>query len=92
MFGILTDLEKCLERIDPGAHRRIKGLRLVTAYGIALAFGTLRDVSAHIPSNLSLGVLAGNFALWASVSGIGIGGCIVSFSLARRPREAQRSL
>jgi hypothetical protein len=68
MFGILTDLEKWLERIDPGAHRRIKGLRLVTAYGIALALGTLRDVSAHIPSNLSLGVLAGNFALWASVS------------------------
>jgi Fusaric acid resistance protein-like len=26
------------------------------------------DISAHIPSNLSLGALAGNFALWASVS------------------------
>jgi hypothetical protein len=24
-----------LDRIDPGTHRRIKGLRLVTAYGIA---------------------------------------------------------
>jgi hypothetical protein len=68
MLAILTNLEKWLDRIDPGAHRRIKGLRLVTAYGIALALGTLRDVSAHIPSNLSLGALAGNFALWASVS------------------------
>jgi hypothetical protein len=29
-----------LDRIDPGGHRRIKGLRLVTAYGIAARLGT----------------------------------------------------
>lgn len=68
MWTPMVSLEKWLDRIDPGTHRRIKGLRLVTAYGIALALGTLRDVSAHIPSNVSLGVLAGNIALWASVS------------------------
>jgi Fusaric acid resistance protein-like len=57
-----------LEQIDPGMHRRIKGLRLVTAYGIAAALGSLRDVSHSLPSGLSLGSLAGGFALWASVS------------------------
>lgn len=68
MWTILARAEQWLNRIDPGTHRRIKGLRLVTAYGIALALGALRDISAHIPSNLALGALAGNFALWASVS------------------------
>jgi hypothetical protein len=57
-----------LEQVDPGMHRRIKGLRLVTAYGIAAALGSLRDVSHGLPSGLSLGSLAGGFALWASVS------------------------
>jgi hypothetical protein len=68
MSTIQARLEAWFERIDPGAHRRIKGLRLVTAYGIALALGALKDVSADIPSSLSLGTLAGNIALWASVS------------------------
>lgn len=57
-----------LERVDPGTHRRIKGLRLVTAYGIAVALDTLHDVTADVPSNLDFGTLAGGFALWASVS------------------------
>jgi hypothetical protein len=57
-----------LERLDPGTHRRIKGLRLVTAYGIAAALGTLQDIAHSVPSSVSLGALAGNFALWASVS------------------------
>jgi hypothetical protein len=57
-----------LERIDPGTHRRIKGLRLVTAYGIAMALGTLQDIAHSVPSSVSLGTLAANFALWASVS------------------------
>jgi hypothetical protein len=57
-----------VEQIDPGMHRRIKGLRLVTAYGIAAALGSLRDVSHGLPSGLSLSSLAGGFALWASVS------------------------
>ena len=57
-----------LDRVDPGTHRRIKGLRLVTAYGIAAALGTLHDVAIGLPGSASLGFLAGNIALWASVS------------------------
>jgi hypothetical protein len=57
-----------LVRVDPGTHRRIKGLRLVTAYGIAAALGTLQDIAHSVPSSVSLGYLAGSFALWASVS------------------------
>jgi hypothetical protein len=57
-----------LERVDPGARRRVKGLRLVTAYGIAMGLGTLQGVSAGLPANVSAGTLAGGFALWASVS------------------------
>jgi uncharacterized membrane protein YccC len=68
MWAILARMERWLDRVDPGTHRRVKGLRLVTAYGIAEALGALRDVTADVPSNLSLGTLAGGFALWASVS------------------------
>jgi hypothetical protein len=57
-----------LERIDPGTHRRIKGLRLVTAYGIAAMLGSLHDISHGLSNDLSLSSLAGGFALWASVS------------------------
>src|SRR5215471_1905337 len=57
-----------LDRVDPGTHRRIKGLRLVTAYGIAAALGTLQDVTHGLPAGVSPGYLASNFALWASVS------------------------
>ncbi|SAK70047.1 hypothetical protein AWB77_02912 [Caballeronia fortuita] len=57
-----------LDRIDPGTHRRIKGLRLVTAYGLAAALGTLQDVTQSVPAGVSVGALAGGFALWASVS------------------------
>jgi Fusaric acid resistance protein-like len=59
---------KWIERIDPGTHRRIKGLRLVTAYGLGAALGTLQDLAHSLPQGLSLGALAGGFALWASVS------------------------
>jgi hypothetical protein len=64
----MSDEARWLARVDPGAHRRIKGLRLVTAYGIAAALGTLQDIAGHVPSSMSLGTLAGGFALWASVS------------------------
>lgn len=57
-----------LERIDPGTHRRIKGLRLVTAYGIAAMLGTIVGTTYGLPGGPSLGFLAGGFALWASVS------------------------
>lgn len=57
-----------LERVDPGTHRRIKGLRLVTAYGIAWMMGTLEGRSIQLPGHNSLSALAAGFALWASVS------------------------
>lgn len=57
-----------LERIDPGVHRRIKGLRLVTAYGIATALSALRAVAHGITGGQQIGLLAAGFALWASVS------------------------
>jgi uncharacterized membrane protein YccC len=68
MWAVLARLEHGFERIDPGAHRRIKGLRLVTAYGIAEALGSLKHIATDMPHSAALGTLAGNFALWASVS------------------------
>jgi hypothetical protein len=64
----LSVLGRWLDRIDPGTHRRIKGLRLVTAYGIAAALGALQDIAHHVPGSIPLSYLAGSFALWASVS------------------------
>lgn len=57
-----------LDRIDPGMHRRIKGLRLVTAFGIASMLGTMGDITHGLPGGASLTLLAGSFGLWASVS------------------------
>jgi hypothetical protein len=68
MQRVLNLVVQWLEKIDPGTHRRIKGLRLVTAYGIAVALGTLHDFASLAPAGVSLGSLAGSFALWASVS------------------------
>ncbi len=64
----LTAIASWLERIDPGAHRRIKGLRLVTAYGIAAMLGTMADIERGLPDAPALSSLAGGIALWASVS------------------------
>ena len=57
-----------LERIDHGARRRIKGLRLVAAYGIAAATGALLQHWYGFPGGASLSYVAAGFALWASVS------------------------
>ncbi len=58
-----------LDRIDPGANRRIKGLRLVTAYGIAAMLGTMPEIArGWHGGTATLSSLAGGFALWASVS------------------------
>ena len=57
-----------LDRIDAGAHRRVKGLRLVTAYGIAAMLGALLHSSYHISDRSFLSYLAAGFGLWASVS------------------------
>jgi Fusaric acid resistance protein-like len=64
----LAAVARWLDRIDPGAHRRIKGLRLVTAYGIAAMLGTMTDIARGLRDGLALNSLAGGFALWASVS------------------------
>lgn len=57
-----------LDRIDPGVHRRVKGLRLVTAYGIAAMLGAQLYSSYHISDGFFLSYLAAGFGLWASVS------------------------
>jgi hypothetical protein len=64
--GSLKRLATTLDRLDPGTHRRIKGLRLVTAFGLA-------DMLAAVPGiaygrEMLVGTLAAGFALWASVS------------------------
>jgi hypothetical protein len=56
-----------LDHIDPGVHRRIKGLRVVTAFGIAAMLGTMSDIDRGLPVGVSLSMLAGNIALWASI-------------------------
>jgi Fusaric acid resistance protein-like len=66
--SLLEDARGWLEHVDSGAHRRIKGLRLVSAYGIAAMLGTLAATSHGLPHGESLGFLAAGFALWASVS------------------------
>jgi Fusaric acid resistance protein-like len=61
-----NDIRGWFDRIDPGTHRRIKGLRLVTAFGLAALLATVPQISrGHA---VSLGPLAAGFALWASVS------------------------
>jgi hypothetical protein len=57
-----------LDRIDPGTHRRVKGLRLIIAYGIAWMMGSLQGLSLQLPGHASFGALAAGFALWACVS------------------------
>jgi hypothetical protein len=57
-----------LDQIDPGAHRRVKGLRLVTAYGIAAMLGIVVQRTYQFSGSSYLSYLAAGFALWASVS------------------------
>jgi fusaric acid resistance family protein len=64
----LTHAGQWLDRIDPGVHRRIKGLRLVTAYGIAAMLGAMPEISRAVPHASLLSSIAAGFALWASVS------------------------
>jgi len=65
---LVTLIGAWLERVDPGAHRRVKGLRIVTAYGGATALASVHNVTVLVPAHASLTALAGGFALWASVS------------------------
>jgi hypothetical protein len=66
--SFLAVATRWLDRIDPGTHRRVKGLRLVTAYGIAAMLGTMVDIKRGVPDGAALNSLGGGFALWASVS------------------------
>jgi|SRR3984885_1243596 hypothetical protein len=68
MNSIVERIGQWLDRIDPGVHRRVKGLRLVTAYGIAAMLGALLYSSYHISGGSILSYLAAGFGLWASVS------------------------
>lgn len=65
MRAVPVRLKTWLDRVDPGAHGRLKGLRLVAAYALAETLGSL----THLPG--AIGMLAGSFALWASVSEAG---------------------
>src|SRR5262245_44974954 len=57
-----------LDRLDPGTHRRIKGLRLVTAFGIAWMASSVPGIALRSLPGAYLGAIAAGFALWASVS------------------------
>jgi hypothetical protein len=63
-----TKIASWLEQIDPGVHRRIKGLRLVSAYGIAAMLGIVLQRTYQFAGSSYLSYLAAGFALWASVS------------------------
>ena len=47
-----------LEQIDPGGHRRRKGLRLVAAYSLAAVLGIVLHRSYDISGSQWLGYLA----------------------------------
>ncbi len=66
--GVMNPVGLWLEHIDPGAHRRIKGLRLSTAFAIAALGGSLYANTHAVARSDVLGMLAAGFALWGSVS------------------------
>jgi hypothetical protein len=68
MNSMVQRIGQWLESIDPGVHRRVQGLRLVTAYGIAAMLGALLYSSYHLSGGWVLSYLAAGFSLWASVS------------------------
>ncbi|SHF20269.1 Fusaric acid resistance protein-like [Kaistia soli DSM 19436] len=67
-MAVFEAISGWFERVDPGTHRRVKGLRLVTAFGLAAMMGTLHAVASGVANGGTLSFLAGGFALWASVS------------------------
>jgi hypothetical protein len=66
MQQLLISIDGWFNQIDPGTHRRIKGLRLVIAFGLAALLATVPQIARGHAT--SLGPLASGFALWASVS------------------------
>jgi hypothetical protein len=65
---LLGSIAFWLEKVDPGSHRRIKGIRLVTAFGLATLAAAHYASSYSIQKGDILSALAGGFALWGSVS------------------------
>lgn len=65
---MLNPAMQWLAGVDPGAHRRVKGLRLVTAFGIAALAGSLYSSTHALSDGGTLGLTAAGFALWGSVS------------------------
>jgi hypothetical protein len=59
---------KWLDKLDPGAGGRLKGLRLVAVYAVAAFLGRVCDVVAPLSSGMSVATLAAGFALWASIA------------------------
>jgi hypothetical protein len=57
-----------LQALDPDGRGRIKGLRLVAAYGIAALLGGVHALTALKLPPATLAILAGGYAVWASVS------------------------
>lgn len=57
-----------VDQFDPGAHRRVKGLRIITSYAIAAMAGLLPALRDAHSASSPLSQLAAGFALWASVS------------------------
>jgi hypothetical protein len=47
-------LDAWLEWVDPGTHRRIKGLRLVTAFGLAAMLANMPEIADHGPRLMAL--------------------------------------
>jgi hypothetical protein len=66
--SVIARVTEWVERVDPRKYRRIKGLRLVAAYGIAVLLGALPAISHRLSHGALLSFLAGGFALWACVS------------------------
>ena len=57
-----------IRHLDPDGHGRIKGLRLVAAYGMAVVLGGLHALTIPQMPPAILAFMAGAYALWASVS------------------------
>ncbi len=73
-----------LARVDPGTHRRVKGLRLVTAYGLTASLGTLQDVTRSAPASASVG----SFAASVRVVGERVGSAFDAGRIEPRSRRA----
>lgn len=66
--GMSARALRLLQRVDPARVHRLKGLRLVLCYALAATLAPTLARLLHVCAPASLGMLAANIALWASVS------------------------